>query len=83
MIRTASFSASSAVFLAVMPGVPATAVVAALLVWRLLYLLLPLALAQGIGLRSPYVVGAWLLAGAAVFVITRVAPFAPDRGASN
>ena len=33
-----------AVFLAVMPGVPATAVVAALLVWRLFYLLLPLAL---------------------------------------
>ena len=34
-----------AVFLAVMPGVPATAVFAALLVWRLLYLLFPLALA--------------------------------------
>ena len=34
-----------AVFLAVMPGVPATAVVAALLVWRLFYLLLPLAMA--------------------------------------
>ncbi len=34
-----------AVFLAVMPQVPATAVFAALLVWRLLYLLLPLALA--------------------------------------
>ena len=33
-----------AVFLAVMPGVPATAVFAALLVWRLFYLLLPLAL---------------------------------------
>lgn len=33
-----------AVFLAVMPDVPATSVVAALLVWRLLYLLLPLAL---------------------------------------
>ena len=33
-----------AVFLAVMPGVPATAVVAALLVWRLFYLLVPLAL---------------------------------------
>ncbi len=33
-----------AVFIAVMPDVPATAVVAALLVWRLLYLLLPLAL---------------------------------------
>jgi uncharacterized membrane protein YbhN (UPF0104 family) len=33
-----------AVFLAVMPGVPATALFAALLVWRLLYLLLPLAL---------------------------------------
>ena len=34
-----------AVFLAVMPGIPATAVVAALLVWRLFYLLLPLAMA--------------------------------------
>ena len=34
-----------AVFLAVMPGVPATAVFAALLVWRLFYLLLPLAMA--------------------------------------
>jgi uncharacterized membrane protein YbhN (UPF0104 family) len=34
-----------AVFLAVMPQVPATAVFAALLVWRLFYLLLPLALA--------------------------------------
>ena len=33
-----------AVFLAVMPGIPATAVVAALLVWRLFYLLLPLAM---------------------------------------
>jgi uncharacterized membrane protein YbhN (UPF0104 family) len=33
-----------AVFLAVMPQVPATQVFAALLVWRLLYLLLPLAL---------------------------------------
>ncbi len=33
-----------AVFLAVMPGVPATAVIAALMVWRLFYLLLPLAL---------------------------------------
>ena len=33
-----------AVFLAVMPGVPATEVFAALLVWRLFYLLLPLAL---------------------------------------
>jgi hypothetical protein len=33
-----------AVFLAIMPGVPATAVIAALLVWRLLYLLVPLAL---------------------------------------
>jgi uncharacterized membrane protein YbhN (UPF0104 family) len=33
-----------AVFIAVMPDVPATSVVAALLVWRLLYLLLPLAL---------------------------------------
>jgi uncharacterized membrane protein YbhN (UPF0104 family) len=33
-----------AVFLAVMPGVPATALFAALLVWRLLYLLVPLAL---------------------------------------
>lgn len=33
-----------AVFLAIMPGMPATAVVAALLVWRLLYLLVPLAL---------------------------------------
>jgi glycosyltransferase 2 family protein len=33
-----------AVFLAVMPDMPATSVVAALLVWRLLYLLLPLAL---------------------------------------
>jgi hypothetical protein len=33
-----------AVFLAVMPGVPATAVFAALLVWRLFYLLLPLAM---------------------------------------
>jgi uncharacterized membrane protein YbhN (UPF0104 family) len=33
-----------AVFLAVMPQVPATAVFAALLVWRLFYLLLPLAL---------------------------------------
>jgi len=34
-----------AVFLMVMPGVPATAVFAALLVWRLFYLILPLALA--------------------------------------
>jgi glycosyltransferase 2 family protein len=34
-----------AVFLAVMPQVPATAVFAALLVWRLFYLLLPLAMA--------------------------------------
>jgi hypothetical protein len=34
-----------AVFLAVMPGIPATAVVAALLVWRIFYLLLPLAMA--------------------------------------
>ena len=33
-----------AVFLAVMPGIPATALFAALLVWRLLYLLVPLAL---------------------------------------
>lgn len=33
-----------AVFLAILPGVPATAVFAALLVWRLFYLLLPLAL---------------------------------------
>ena len=33
-----------AVFLAVMPTMPATAVVAALMVWRLFYLLLPLAL---------------------------------------
>ena len=33
-----------AVFIAIMPDVPATSVVAALLVWRLLYLLLPLAL---------------------------------------
>jgi glycosyltransferase 2 family protein len=33
-----------AVFLALMPGVPATSVLAALLVWRLLYLLIPLAL---------------------------------------
>lgn len=34
-----------AVFIAVMPGVPATSVFAALLVWRLFYLLFPLALA--------------------------------------
>ena len=33
-----------AVFLAIMPGVPATSVFAALLVWRLLYLIMPLAL---------------------------------------
>ncbi|HRK24429.1 MAG TPA: YbhN family protein [Beijerinckiaceae bacterium] len=33
-----------AVFIAVMPGVPASSVFAALLVWRLFYLLLPLAL---------------------------------------
>lgn len=33
-----------AVFLAILPGVPATAVFAALLVWRLFYLLAPLAL---------------------------------------
>lgn len=33
-----------AVFLAVMPGIPATSVFAALLVWRLFYLILPLAL---------------------------------------
>lgn len=32
------------VFIAVMPGLPATSVFAALLVWRLLYLILPLAL---------------------------------------
>ena len=37
-----------AVFLAIMPQVPAAAVVAALLVWRLLYLLVPLALAAPI-----------------------------------
>lgn len=34
-----------AVFISVMPGVPATSVFAALLVWRLFYLILPLALA--------------------------------------
>lgn len=34
-----------AVFLVLMPGVPATSVFAALLVWRLLYLIVPLALA--------------------------------------
>ena len=33
-----------AVFLAVMPGIPASSVLAALMVWRLFYLLLPLAL---------------------------------------
>ena len=33
-----------AVFLAIMPGLPATSVFAALLVWRLFYLILPLAL---------------------------------------
>jgi glycosyltransferase 2 family protein len=33
-----------AVFIAILPDIPATAVIAALLVWRLLYLLLPLAL---------------------------------------
>jgi uncharacterized membrane protein YbhN (UPF0104 family) len=33
-----------AVFLAVMPQVPATSVVAALLIWRLFYLILPLIL---------------------------------------
>lgn len=33
-----------AVFLALLPGVPATSVVAALLVWRLFYLLIPLAM---------------------------------------
>ena len=33
-----------AVFLAVMPGMPATAVFAALLVWRLFYLIIPLAM---------------------------------------
>ncbi|MCA3628746.1 MAG: UPF0104 family protein, partial [Methylobacterium sp.] len=33
-----------AVFLKVMPGIPATEVFAALLVWRLFYLLIPLAL---------------------------------------
>ena len=33
-----------AVFLAIMPGMPATAVFAALLVWRLFYLIVPLAL---------------------------------------
>lgn len=33
-----------AVFLAVMPGIPATSVIAALLVWRLFYLILPLAM---------------------------------------
>jgi uncharacterized membrane protein YbhN (UPF0104 family) len=33
-----------AVFLAIMPGMPATAVFAALLVWRLFYLIIPLAL---------------------------------------
>ena len=33
-----------AVFLAIMPGIPATAVFAALLVWRLFYLLIPLAM---------------------------------------
>lgn len=36
-------------------------------------------LAQAVGLRSPYVVAAWLLAGAAVFVLARVAPFVPER----
>ena len=34
-----------AVFISVMPGVPATSVFAALLVWRLFYLIMPLALA--------------------------------------
>lgn len=33
-----------AVFLAIMPGIPATSVFAALLIWRLFYLILPLAL---------------------------------------
>jgi len=37
-----------AVFLALMPDMPATAVVAALLVWRLFYLLLPLAVSAPI-----------------------------------
>ena len=34
-----------AVFLAIMPGIPASSVFAALLVWRLFYLILPLAMA--------------------------------------
>ena len=33
-----------AVFLAIMPGVPASSVFAALLIWRLFYLIVPLAL---------------------------------------
>ncbi|MCA0407593.1 MAG: UPF0104 family protein [Proteobacteria bacterium] len=37
------------VFIAVMPGIPATAVFAALLVWRLLYLIIPL------GLSIPFI----------------------------
>ena len=32
------------VFLAILPGIPATAVFAALLVWRLFYLIAPLAM---------------------------------------
>lgn len=40
-----------AVFIALMPGIPASAVVAALLVWRIFYLLIPLALS------GPIIVG--------------------------
>lgn len=36
------------------------------------------AIAQATSLRGPYVAGAWLLAGAALLVLARVAPFVPD-----
>lgn len=44
-----------AVFLVLLPGVPSTSVMAALLVWRLLYLLVPLALSGPIVLSFEYV----------------------------
>lgn len=41
------------------------------------------AIAQATSLRGPYVAGAWLLAGAALLVLARVAPFVPDRSGAQ
>jgi len=43
-----------AVFLALMPDIPATSVFAALLVWRVLYLLIPLALSGPVIIAFEY-----------------------------